>query len=84
MVVRLTPRTSPIFSTVMSCCSYMWRAVRSLSLVSKGGRPPTRPRAAHELGQNQYQTFALSVGVLPAAGTTITLRPYRPTRTGPS
>jgi uncharacterized protein YcnI len=29
--------------------------------------------AAHQLGQNQYQSFALSVGVLPAAGTTITL-----------
>ncbi len=29
--------------------------------------------AAHEIGQNQYQTFSLSVGKLPAAGTTITL-----------
>jgi uncharacterized protein YcnI len=29
--------------------------------------------AAHELGQNQYQAFALSVGVLPAAGTTVAL-----------
>ncbi|MCZ2404612.1 YcnI family protein [Paenarthrobacter sp. Z7-10] len=29
--------------------------------------------AAHQLGQNQYQAFSLSVGVLPAAGTTVTL-----------
>lgn len=29
--------------------------------------------AAHEIGQNEYQTFSLSVGKLPAAGTTITL-----------
>ncbi|UUL77334.1 YcnI family protein [Pseudarthrobacter sp. Fe7] len=28
---------------------------------------------AHQLGQNQYQAFSLSVGRLPAAGTTITL-----------
>lgn len=29
--------------------------------------------AAHEIGQNEYQTFALSVGKLPKAGTTITM-----------
>jgi periplasmic copper chaperone A len=29
--------------------------------------------AAHEIGQNEYQTFSLSVGKLPAAGTTVTL-----------
>ena len=28
---------------------------------------------AHQLGQNQYQAFSLSVGRLPAAGTTVTL-----------
>lgn len=28
---------------------------------------------AHEIGQNQYQTFSLSVGRLPAAGTAVTL-----------
>jgi len=28
-VVRLTPRTSPICATVMSCCSYRRRAVRT-------------------------------------------------------
>jgi uncharacterized protein YcnI len=29
--------------------------------------------AAHEIGQNQYQAFSLSVGPLPAAGTKVTL-----------
>ncbi|HKU12484.1 MAG TPA: DUF1775 domain-containing protein [Sinomonas sp.] len=29
--------------------------------------------AAHEIGQNQYQAFSLSVGILPAAGTKIVL-----------
>jgi uncharacterized protein YcnI len=29
--------------------------------------------AAHEIGQNQYQSFSLSVGRLPAEGTTVTL-----------
>lgn len=29
--------------------------------------------AAHQIGQNEYQTFSLSVGKLPAAGTTVTL-----------
>ncbi|MET3919120.1 YcnI family protein [Arthrobacter sp. UYEF20] len=29
--------------------------------------------AAHQLGQNEYQAFSLSVGVLPDAGTTVTL-----------
>jgi uncharacterized protein YcnI len=29
--------------------------------------------AAHQIGQNQFQTFTLSVGRLPAAGTTVTL-----------
>jgi uncharacterized protein YcnI len=29
--------------------------------------------AAHEIGQNQYQTFSLSVGKLPAAGTKVVL-----------
>ena len=29
--------------------------------------------AAHELGQNQYQSFSISVSPLPAAGTTVTL-----------
>ncbi|MFE4195562.1 YcnI family protein [Paenarthrobacter sp. NPDC056912] len=29
--------------------------------------------AAHQIGQNEYQTFSISVGVLPDAGTTITL-----------
>lgn len=29
---------------------------------------------AHQLGQNQYQSFSLSVGRLPAAGTTVTLK----------
>lgn len=29
--------------------------------------------AAHEIGQNEYQTFSLSVGTLPEAGTTVTL-----------
>ncbi|MDQ0826238.1 uncharacterized protein YcnI [Arthrobacter sp. B2I5] len=29
---------------------------------------------AHQLGQNQYQAFSLSVGRLPAAGTTVTLK----------
>jgi uncharacterized protein YcnI len=29
--------------------------------------------AAHEIGQNQYQAFSLSVGRLPAAGTKVTL-----------
>ncbi|WP_028266467.1 YcnI family copper-binding membrane protein [Arthrobacter sp. MA-N2] len=29
--------------------------------------------AAHQLGENEYQAFSLSVGVLPDAGTTITL-----------
>lgn len=29
---------------------------------------------AHQLGQNQYQSFSLSVGRLPAEGTTVTLR----------
>ena len=29
---------------------------------------------AHQLGQNQYQAFSLSVGKLPAAGTTVTLK----------
>ncbi len=28
---------------------------------------------AHQIGQNQYQTFSISVGVLPDAGTTLTL-----------
>ncbi|MFJ4169590.1 YcnI family protein [Paenarthrobacter sp. NPDC089714] len=28
---------------------------------------------AHQIGQNEYQTFSISVGVLPDAGTTITL-----------
>ena len=28
---------------------------------------------AHQIGQNEYQAFSLSVGVLPDAGTTITL-----------
>ena len=30
--------------------------------------------ATHQLGQNQYQAFSLSVGRLPAAGTTVTLK----------
>ncbi len=30
--------------------------------------------ATHQLGQNQYQAFSLSVGKLPAAGTTVTLK----------
>ena len=29
--------------------------------------------AAHQIGQNEYQSFSLSVGVLPEAGTTVTL-----------
>ena len=29
--------------------------------------------AAHQIGQNEYQSFFLSVGVLPEAGTTVTL-----------
>jgi len=29
--------------------------------------------AAHQIGQNEFQTFTLSVGRLPAAGTTVTL-----------
>ncbi|WP_426975690.1 YcnI family protein [Pseudarthrobacter sp. O4] len=29
--------------------------------------------AAHQIGQNEYQAFSLSVGVLPDAGTTVTL-----------
>ncbi|GAA4657219.1 YcnI family protein [Arthrobacter cryoconiti] len=29
--------------------------------------------AAHEIGANQYQTFSLSLGKLPASGTTVTL-----------
>jgi hypothetical protein len=29
---------------------------------------------AHQLGQNQYQSFSLSVGRLPAEGTTVTLK----------
>lgn len=29
---------------------------------------------AHQLGQNEYQSFSLSVGRLPAAGTTVTLK----------
>jgi periplasmic copper chaperone A len=29
--------------------------------------------AAHQIGQNEYQSFTLSVGVLPEAGTTVTL-----------
>ena len=29
---------------------------------------------AHQLGQNQYQSFSLSVGRLPAAGTTVTMK----------
>ncbi|MEV8146797.1 YcnI family protein [Arthrobacter sp. NPDC080073] len=29
--------------------------------------------AAHQIGQNEYQAFSISVGVLPDAGTTITL-----------
>lgn len=29
--------------------------------------------AAHQIGQDQYQTFSISVGVLPGAGTTVTL-----------
>jgi uncharacterized protein YcnI len=28
---------------------------------------------AHQIGQNEFQTFTLSVGILPAAGTTVTL-----------
>lgn len=30
--------------------------------------------ATHQLGQNEYQAFSLSVGKLPAAGTTVTLK----------
>ena len=30
--------------------------------------------AAHQLGQNEYQAFSLSVGKLPAAGTTVALK----------
>ena len=30
--------------------------------------------ATHQLGQNEYQAFSLSVGRLPAAGTTVTLK----------
>ncbi|WP_445155350.1 YcnI family copper-binding membrane protein [Arthrobacter sp. Hor0625] len=30
--------------------------------------------ATHQLGKNQYQAFSLSVGKLPAAGTTVTLK----------
>jgi len=44
-VVRLTPSTSPICATVMSCCSYNRRAVRTWSADNRGGRPPVRPRA---------------------------------------
>ncbi|WP_059387907.1 YcnI family copper-binding membrane protein, partial [Arthrobacter sp. Hiyo1] len=29
--------------------------------------------AAHQIGQNEYQAFSISVGVLPDAGTTVTL-----------
>jgi hypothetical protein len=29
--------------------------------------------AAHQIGQDEYQVFSLSVGILPAAGTTLTL-----------
>ncbi|MCI0141070.1 YcnI family protein [Arthrobacter bambusae] len=29
--------------------------------------------AAHQIGQNEYQTFSISVGILPDAGTTVTL-----------
>lgn len=29
--------------------------------------------AAHQIGQNEYQAFSISVGVLPGAGTTVTL-----------
>ena len=38
--------------------------------------------AAHQIGPNEYQSFSLSVGVLPDAGTTVTLPTIRPTPTG--
>jgi hypothetical protein len=45
MVARLTPRTAPIFATVISFCSYIRRAALTWSGDSAGGRPPLRPRA---------------------------------------
>jgi hypothetical protein len=45
MVVRLTPRTLPIWAPVMSFCSYVRRAARTWSSDSDEGRPPVRPCA---------------------------------------